>query len=113
MPSAYPSVFTLPRVPLPSNGVYTDTLLEQRDTEDRLSDVLSDVAPALVPREPATAGGTTTLRKAEHALFLHSMFYRLPAPYVSLDASKPWLMYWTVHSLDLMGIGLDPGTTER
>lgn len=113
MPSAYPSVFTLPWAPLPSDGVYTDTLLEQRDTEERLSDVLSDVSSALVPREPATMGGTTALRKAEHGIFLHSTFYRLPAPYVALDASRPWLMYWTVHSLDLLGIGLDPGTTER
>lgn len=113
MTSAYPSVFSLPRGRVPSDGVYTDTLLEQRDTEDKLAGVLADVAPALVPREPATAGGTTALRKSEHALFLHSTFYRLPAPYVALDASRPWLMYWTVHSLDLLGVGLDPETAER
>lgn len=113
MTSAYPSVFSLPRTPVPSDGVYTDTLLEQRETEERLADVLTDVPPALVPRDSSTAGGTTVLRKSEHGVFLASTFYRLPAPYVALDASRPWLMYWTVHSLDLLGIGMDPATTER
>lgn len=28
--------------------------------------------------------------------------YMLPSGYLSLDASRPWILYWTLHSLDLL-----------
>lgn len=112
MASAYPSIFSLQAVPQPSDGVYTDTLSEQRDTEQKLARCLEQ-SPALVPGEQATEGGKTVLRKNEHTLFLTRTFYGLPSGYVTLDASRPWLMYWTVHSLDLLGVLIDQDLKNR
>lgn len=38
-----------------------------------------------------------------HIPFLLEYYYKpLPHPYTSLDASKPWLIYWTSHALALL-----------
>lgn len=107
-----PSIFTLPFEPLPTNSHPSATLDEQQETERVISHLLHTV-PALLSDGPTGAGGSTTLRKAEHAGYFQQLFFRLPPGFVSLDASKPWLMYWTVHSLDLLGIALDQGTKDR
>jgi protein farnesyltransferase subunit beta len=106
-----PSIFTLPFDPLPSNSHPSDTLEEQDETERLISQLLHTIAPP-APAGTELAGGTT-LRKAEHAGYFQQLLFRLPPGFVSLDASKPWLMYWTLHSLDLLGIGLDQGTKDR
>lgn len=39
----------------------------------------------------------------------------MPSGYVSLDASRPWLLFWTLHSLELLGAltHLPLATAER
>jgi protein farnesyltransferase subunit beta len=120
-------------VPYPSNAHPSATLDEQADTERAISELLLTTAPPALPGVAgksvfsgtgngasaganATAGGEhsgTVLRKMEHMQFFQSLFFKMPPPYVSLDASRPWLMYWTVHSWDLLGIALDQGTKDR
>lgn len=39
----------------------------------------------------------------KHILYLRNMLEPLPARFVSLDASKPWMIYWTVNALALLG----------
>ncbi|KAL7423783.1 CAAX farnesyltransferase (FTase) subunit beta [Cryptotrichosporon argae] len=118
MTALYPSIFDLlPHSPHPSDGQEqtSPTLLEQRKTERTLAALLTSIPPAHVPGSLSTVpkGTGTMLRKSEHVQWLAQLFYKLPAAYVSLDASKPWLMFWTVHSLDLMGVALDQGTKDR
>jgi len=48
----------------------------------------------------------------EHVRYLHKGFAQLPAGFVSLDASRPWICYWIVHSLALLGAPLPPGYTS-
>lgn len=36
-----------------------------------------------------------------------------PSAYTSLDTSRPWLVYWTLHSLDLLGYELNEEETDR
>ena len=39
-----------------------------------------------------------------HLKYLQKGFLEgFPSAYVSLDASRPWLVYWTLHSFDLLG----------
>jgi len=38
-----------------------------------------------------------------HSTYLHKAFGTLPAGFVSLDASRPWMLYWTLHGCDLLG----------
>jgi len=47
------------------------------------------------------------LLRQKHSVFLSRPLYPkdlcpLPSSYISLDASKPWILYWTIHSLDLL-----------
>jgi len=43
------------------------------------------------------------LLRGKHASYLkHPHYSNLPSSYVSLDASRPWIIYWTLHSCDLL-----------
>jgi len=106
MTALAPSITSLPRSPLPSNSHPTDTLYEQADTEDLLNTLLETIAP-LDGADP------TILRRGEHNVFLGSTLFKLPGGYVALDASKPWLFFWTMHSLDILGIALDQEMKRR
>lgn len=46
--------------------------------------------------------GEPLLMREPHKDFLLKAFSGLPGGYVSLDASRTWLVYWTVHSLVLL-----------
>lgn len=111
MTALSPSIYTLPQTPLCSDGHPSATLEEQAETEHLISELLSLTAPpAPHGSSSSTPGGqakATVLRKGDHIKYACSTMNQLPAPYVSLDASRPWLMFWTMHSLDLLGCGLD------
>lgn len=47
--------------------------------------------------------GLPHLRRKEHARFLHSQLENLPAPFVAMDASRPWLFYWVTAGLGFLG----------
>ena len=102
-PTLTPSIYDLPHTSLPSNSHPTATLTEQSETEQLISDLLA----------LTDLSATHALRKQEHNVFLASTLYKLPSGYVSLDASRPWLLYWTAHSLDLLGIALDQEIKNR
>lgn len=53
------------------------------------------------------------LGKQLHVNYLARNLFQLPAPFVSLDASRPWMVYWMLHSIDLLGIALDEGTKAK
>ncbi|WWC91231.1 uncharacterized protein L201_006173 [Kwoniella dendrophila CBS 6074] len=103
-----PSIYTLPSIPLPSNSHPTATLEEQQETESLISSLFG-----LLPPPAQSENSTTTLRKNEHTQFLASTFFKLPGKFVSLDASRPWLVFWSIHSLDILGVALDQGTKDR
>lgn len=42
------------------------------------------------------------LRRDEHAAYIHRGLARLPAGFIGLDASRPWLLFWMAHSLALL-----------
>jgi protein farnesyltransferase subunit beta len=49
----------------------------------------------------------------EHVRFLAGNLKSLPSVFVALDASKPWLIFWTVHSFDLLGVLLPQEIRNR
>jgi len=58
------------------------------------------------------------LLRRKHAVYLKRPLhpkstYPLPGSYLALDASKPWILYWTVHSLDLLDELKAPNTTDE
>ncbi|WWD21152.1 hypothetical protein CI109_105634 [Kwoniella shandongensis] len=114
-----PSIYTLPSTPYPSNSYPSSTLTEQYETEDLISSLFELTSPPTsdIRSSSSQSRGSdslpTTLRKGEHTKFLAEGFFRLSGKFVSLDASRPWLIFWTVHSLDLLQVALDQGTKDR
>jgi protein farnesyltransferase subunit beta len=47
--------------------------------------------------------GLPHLRREQHASFLHGTLGSLPAAYVIIDASRPWLFYWAMSGLATLG----------
>lgn len=72
-------------------------------------------------RGGAAAGGAglfafadkISLDRAKHVRYCRAGLESLSAGMSALDASRPWLCYWIVHSLELMGEAIDASTTAR
>jgi protein farnesyltransferase subunit beta len=47
--------------------------------------------------------GVPELRKEDHIAFLQQNLSQFPAPFVGLDASRPWLVYWGLLGLYFLG----------
>lgn len=47
--------------------------------------------------------GLPELRRDDHVDFLHENLSQFPARFVGLDASRPWLAYWGLMGLYLLG----------
>lgn len=47
--------------------------------------------------------GLPYLQKRAHIDFIHDGLNQLPPQFVAMDASRPWLMYWSLLSLYIMG----------
>ncbi|TKA22952.1 hypothetical protein B0A50_07694 [Salinomyces thailandicus] len=52
---------------------------------------------------PLNLYGLPHLRRKAHADFLRVTLGTLPAPYAAMDASRPWLFYWTMAGLTSLG----------
>jgi protein farnesyltransferase subunit beta len=52
---------------------------------------------------PLNSHGIPALNRSKHATFLKAMLGELPAPYVAMDASRPWIFYWTMGGLSFLG----------
>jgi len=83
-------------------GEHTATSVEQRNVEElclrlfeRFSAHSSEVEDLPVLNRPKTAA------------FLKRGLQNLVEGYECLDASRPWLLYWNLHSLELLGEQLD------
>jgi protein farnesyltransferase subunit beta len=53
-----------------------------------------------VPAEERAAH--LALRRDAHAAYIQKGLTRLPAGFIGLDASRPWLVFWMTHSLALL-----------
>lgn len=86
---------------VPDDACPSVTSLEQRHTEAAIQARLAAV------RAPAT------LSVREHVVYLHRLLAALPAPYVTFDANRAWLVYWVSHALDLLGAPLQGALQAR
>ena len=67
----------------------------------------SAVRPPLSARELAAVPAVEraahlALRRDAHAAYIQKGLTRLPAGFIGLDASRPWLLFWMTHSLALL-----------
>lgn len=84
------------------------------DLETRTTDLQNDTVEECVPllnaiNHPSSnpfnfdETGLPYLKKRAHIDFVCDGLDQLPAQFVAMDASRPWLMYWSLLSLYIMG----------
>ncbi len=56
--------------------------------------------------EPEDVTESLRLLRSVHVAYIQGGMGTLPAGFASLDASRPWITYWLVHSLALLGADL-------
>ncbi|KAH8483794.1 hypothetical protein H0E87_028275 [Populus deltoides] len=85
------------------SGGETVTQVEQWSVEDRvfrIYNLFANIPPV---------GQTTMLelQRDEHIKYLNEGLKQLGPSFVALDSSRPWLCYWIIHSMALLGESLD------
>ena len=61
---------------------------------NKLFEVFENILPQLI--------------RNKHSAFLKSSLSHLSSSYQCLDAGRPWLCYWILHSLSLLDCTLEP-----
>jgi protein farnesyltransferase subunit beta len=100
---------------LKTDGVHTHTSLEQLECERTcLFNMLPLHLEEMSPEEREefeeigllNDAGEVMLMREKHLSYLRWGLEPLPGGFVALDASRPWIIYWILHGMDLLG-GLD------
>lgn len=80
------------------------TCREQRKVEYNAAEIYSRYMESQISPE---------FNKEAHVKFIQKGLKSLPAKFVSLESSRPWLLYWMTHSLALLNAAPpDSLTTE-
>ena len=87
----------------PTDGFPTKTSDEQAATEE-----------VLRAHIPAAGAPAPSLKRNAHLQYaVRCLAQGFPPRFQSQDASQPWLVFWTVHTLTLLGVALDPDSKQR
>jgi len=83
---------------------------DQRALEVKVQALYKDLFELSTPEEREAV---LVLLRDKHARYLKGGLGKLPAGFAALDASRPWLCYWIVHGLALLGKPLVQVDTEE
>lgn len=97
MPSV-PALFTTWR-PI-RDGLETETSTLQDETVQECLSFLNGSEASL---SDCDTNALPRLDRAKHIRFLHRSLTTLPAAFVGFDASRPWVIYWALTALSLLG----------
>ena len=96
-----PSLFTQqPRI---QDDLSTETSSNQRANAQQCLPFLKGVGEPYRSPYEFNAKGILRLRREEHIDFLHHSLEDYPEAFVAIDASRPWLVYWGLTGLYLLG----------
>ena len=98
--SPVPDLFT--KLPPIRDNLNTETSIVQDQTVQDCLPLLAD-HDGCDPSERETRNGVPKLARQEHIEYLHDSLRDLPTGFVSLDASRPWILYWALTGLSLLG----------
>lgn len=132
-----------PAWPTPNDSVLTQTSDDQQETEEAINELFSRLRPSrfdfakdagrsaaainpwLSPTEQeqqraqAAANDqgspkpTLLLERQAHVNFLTKLLEPLPGNFTAFDTNRSWLLYWILHSFDLLSVSLDPKGRAR
>lgn len=94
-----PVLFTQP--PPIRDPLVTETLDLQTETVDKCLPFLQAIHTT--QRGPFNALGVPALQRDEHVAYLYDSLEDYPAGFVAMDASRPWMIYWALAGLSLLG----------
>ncbi|KIW11531.1 hypothetical protein PV08_10832 [Exophiala spinifera] len=87
----------------------------ETDTSRLQSATINECLPLLNAVEDPTRSpfdfnefGLPSLEKEEHIQFLQENLGEFPPPFVGIDASRPWMVYWALLGLYLLGEDVSP-----
>ncbi|KAJ9476042.1 Protein farnesyltransferase subunit beta [Pseudozyma hubeiensis] len=63
--------------------------------------------------EAASPKPTLFLERQAHITFLTKLLEPLPGAFTAFDTNRSWLLYWILHSYDLLSVSLDPKGRAR
>jgi len=81
----------------------TETSEDQKETAE---ECLPFLLGTYVPKDGAfetNEYGLARLERSKHIKFLKGALGRLPPSFAALDASRPWMLYWCLTGLSIMG----------
>lgn len=84
-----------------NDGQSTQSFIEQSAVEDKVDSCYQHFQKLLEVED-----GLPELTRKSHIPFLFKGLQHLSESYTSLDASRPWLCYWILHSLELLAVPL-------
>lgn len=94
-----PALFSEP--PVISDPITTETLELQKQTLDKCLPYLQGIQKS--QRGPFNRHGVPALQRDDHAGYLYDSLEEYPEGFVALDASRPWMSYWALAGLSLLG----------
>ncbi|CAL8143602.1 unnamed protein product [Orchesella dallaii] len=83
-------------------GKVTHTYLDQEEVESQILEIYLKCNKNAAKYKEFEI----TLQREKHIAFLRRGLKQLSDAYEALDASRPWLCYWILHSLNLLGVKL-------
>ena len=98
---AVPELFTT--LPPIRDVLSTETSSVQNRTVQECLPYLSGTAASSKSPFDFNEHGLPRLEREKHIAYLHGSLGRLPAGFVGADASRPWLLYWALTGLYLLG----------
>lgn len=99
--SSIPSHFR--DLPAVVDTLETETSRQQEATLEECLPLLRALAdPSRSPFD-FNAFGIPALEREDHVGFLHDNLEEFPAGFVGIDASRPWMVYWALSALYMLG----------
>lgn len=76
--------------------------------DETVQECLPFLHASLDPSVDREEHGLPRLARDKHIRFLHQSLEKLPADYVGFDAARPWIIYWALTALSLLGQDVEP-----
>lgn len=94
--------------PTPLDCHHTQTSEDQVETENSIQELFHIYRRRKLSRSNfIDAPPIPTLARSSHLSFAAKVLNPLPAGYITMDSNRSWLLYWVLHSHDLLSVTLD------
>lgn len=100
-----PSIHT--SLPPIQDALSTESSGSQNETIEECLPYLAGIGIGIRSLFDYNAHGIPSLDRDKHVEYLHDQLGELPSAYVAYDAARPWLLYWTLTGLSLLGEDID------